>query len=214
MELQDEVQDSISVSLPERRFTRANLKSGSTPPAIRTQEMWVDNKIVQSASIAAETCDSSSRQCEQDGQDRNPGSPLLKAEPTVPFEITIPESMRDELDLAIQEIFQGRRSRMDALERDREAITTAAMKGLQTRTCACLRELTSARVERTSGAGDGNRTHGSSLGSLGITIIRRPRQGDSSRPRERMANPLDREKQKAPGGAFCRLCIDRCGVLS
>jgi hypothetical protein len=25
-----------------------------------------------------------------------------------------------------------------------------------------------------SGAGDGNRTHGSSLGSLGITIIRRP----------------------------------------
>jgi hypothetical protein len=26
-----------------------------------------------------------------------------------------------------------------------------------------------------SGAGDGNRTHGSSLGSLGITIIRRPR---------------------------------------
>jgi hypothetical protein len=27
-----------------------------------------------------------------------------------------------------------------------------------------------------SGAGDGNRTHGSSLGSLGITIIRRPRR--------------------------------------
>jgi hypothetical protein len=26
------------------------------------------------------------------------------------------------------------------------------------------------------GAGDGNRTHGSSLGSLGITIIRRPRR--------------------------------------
>ena len=26
------------------------------------------------------------------------------------------------------------------------------------------------------GAGDGNRTHGSSLGSLGITIIRRPRE--------------------------------------
>jgi hypothetical protein len=25
MELQDEVQDSISISLPERRFTRANL---------------------------------------------------------------------------------------------------------------------------------------------------------------------------------------------
>ena len=29
---------------------------------------------------------------------------------------------------------------------------------------------------RGSGAGDGNRTHGSSLGSLGITIIRRPRR--------------------------------------
>ena len=94
--------------------------------------MRVNNKIVQSASIAAGTCDSSSRQPEQDGQDHNLGSPLLEAEPTVSFEITIPESMRDELDLAIQEIFQGRRSRMDALERDREAITTAAMKGLQT----------------------------------------------------------------------------------
>jgi hypothetical protein len=53
-----------------------------------------------------------------------------------------------------------------------------------------------------SGAGDGNRTHGSSLGSLGITIIRRPRNSDSSRPRERMANPWDRKAEGARLGAF------------
>jgi hypothetical protein len=39
------------------------------------------------------------------------------------------------------------------------------------------------------GAGDGNRTHGSSLGSLGITIIRRPRKLDSMRLAEVSANP-------------------------
>src|SRR3984957_10210418 len=38
------------------------------------------------------------------------------------------------------------------------------------------------------GAGDGNRTHGSSLGSLGITIIRRPRKLDSKRLTEVSAN--------------------------
>src|SRR5580704_9585030 len=48
-----------------------------------------------------------------------------------------------------------------------------------------------------SGAGDGNRTHGSSLGSLGITIIRRPRSVDSSRPRERMANSWVRKAKGA-----------------
>ena len=37
------------------------------------------------------------------------------------------------------------------------------------------------------GAGDGNRTHGSSLGSLGITIIRRPRSRDSMRVTQRPA---------------------------
>jgi hypothetical protein len=42
---------------------------------------------------------------------------------------------------------------------------------------------------RESGAGDGNRTHGSSLGSLGITIIRRPRKLDSMRLAEVSANP-------------------------
>src|ERR1700719_1603464 len=35
-----------------------------------------------------------------------------------------------------------------------------------------------------SGAGDGNRTHGSSLGSLGITIIRRPLKAQTSRQKE------------------------------
>jgi hypothetical protein len=39
-----------------------------------------------------------------------------------------------------------------------------------------------------SGAGDGNRTHGSSLGSLGITIIRRPRQCSILVAFRRMAN--------------------------
>jgi hypothetical protein len=39
-----------------------------------------------------------------------------------------------------------------------------------------------------SGAGDGNRTHGSSLGSLGITIIRRPPKLDSKRLTEVSAN--------------------------
>src|ERR1700721_1385459 len=38
------------------------------------------------------------------------------------------------------------------------------------------------------GAGDGNRTHGSSLGSLGITIIRRPPKLDSKRLTEVSAN--------------------------
>ena len=38
------------------------------------------------------------------------------------------------------------------------------------------------------GAGDGNRTHGSSLGSLGITIIRRPLPPDSSRLSQTQAN--------------------------
>src|SRR5580693_8481344 len=46
-----------------------------------------------------------------------------------------------------------------------------------------------AGVEARSGAGDGNRTHGSSLGSLGITIIRRPRKLDSMRLAEVSANP-------------------------
>jgi hypothetical protein len=41
-----------------------------------------------------------------------------------------------------------------------------------------------------SGAGDGNRTHGSSLGSLGITIIRRPLEADSSRVIVDQANTL------------------------
>jgi hypothetical protein len=94
--------------------------------------MRVDNKIVQSASIAAVTCKSSGKRSELDGQNNNLGSALTETEPTVSFDITIPESMRDELDLAIREIFQGRRTRMDSLERDREGITIAAMKGLQT----------------------------------------------------------------------------------
>ena len=51
------------------------------------------------------------------------------------------------------------------------------------------------------GAGDGNRTHGSSLGSLGITIIRRPRRVDSMRPDEGSAN---RPAGRPPGAVTTR----------
>jgi hypothetical protein len=47
------------------------------------------------------------------------------------------------------------------------------------------------------GAGDGNRTHGSSLGSLGITIIRRPRrEPDCSRPAR--GRQISAEKERRP----------------
>jgi hypothetical protein len=51
------------------------------------------------------------------------------------------------------------------------------------------------------GAGDGNRTHGSSLGSLGITIIRRPRRADhNSLAAARQLPHTDRALQLGRGG--------------
>src|ERR1700722_1062945 len=46
-----------------------------------------------------------------------------------------------------------------------------------------------------NGAGDGNRTHGSSLGSLGITIIRRPLQLDCNHV---PGGPANRASAMAP----------------
>jgi hypothetical protein len=92
----------------------------------------MNNDIVQSASFAVSACDSSSTPSEQSGQHNNIDSSILAAERKVRFDVIIPESMRDELTLAIQEIFQGRRTRMNVLESDRNAVSTAAMKGLRT----------------------------------------------------------------------------------
>src|SRR3979409_2722482 len=51
------------------------------------------------------------------------------------------------------------------------------------------------------GAGDGNRTHGSSLGSLGITIIRRPRRCSIlvAFRKIRQAQPIEAKRPGAPG---------------
>ena len=51
-------------------------------------------------------------------------------EPMVSVQITLPESMRNELLLAAQEIFYGRLERTQHLEKDRENIRDAAMRGL------------------------------------------------------------------------------------
>ena len=53
-------------------------------------------------------------------------------EPMVSFQATIPASMRDELALAVREIIYGRHPRMQVLEGEREAISRAGMRGLQT----------------------------------------------------------------------------------
>ena len=59
-----------------------------------------------------------------------------------------------------------------------------------------------------SGAGDGNRTHGSSLGSLGITIIRRPPPRQCIRAAHRRANP--RRASRDPRALNCCMRASRC----
>jgi hypothetical protein len=53
-------------------------------------------------------------------------------EPMVSIQITLPESMRKELFLAVQEIFNGGLERTQLLEQDRESVRAAAMRGLET----------------------------------------------------------------------------------
>jgi hypothetical protein len=57
-------------------------------------------------------------------------------EPMVSFQATIPASMRDELVIAVREMVSGRRPRTQLLEADREAISSAGMRGLQTLSAA------------------------------------------------------------------------------
>jgi hypothetical protein len=52
-------------------------------------------------------------------------------EPMVSVQITLPESMRNELLLAAEEIFYGRLERTQQLEKDRKNIRDAAMRGLK-----------------------------------------------------------------------------------
>jgi hypothetical protein len=52
--------------------------------------------------------------------------------PMVSIQITLPESMRAELFLAVQEIFSGGLARTQQLEHDRESVRAAAMRGLET----------------------------------------------------------------------------------
>jgi len=53
-------------------------------------------------------------------------------EPLVSIQITLPESMRAELFLAVQEIFNGGLERTQQLEQDTERVRAAAMQGLET----------------------------------------------------------------------------------
>jgi len=57
-------------------------------------------------------------------------------EPMMEFRVTLPESMRAEFTMALEEMIYGRRSRMSLLEEERGAITKAAMEGLQKITTA------------------------------------------------------------------------------
>jgi hypothetical protein len=75
-------------------------------------------------------------------------APELSDEKHVSVELTVPESRREELELAWREIVAGRRPRMDALNHEIAAITERAMGALRAIESAIRSNPTTGRARR------------------------------------------------------------------